>query len=168
MKRLQILLAGVLCHLGIASAVGQSNSFTVDAWAFDRGNARVFTEEYASAGPMVAFGGSSPVYVEYDIDFAEAGDYLLNIQYAAAESRPIELRLDGRSVGPVCRSATGSWDTSGALWEESVRLELSSGRHTFRLERANDFPHVTGLRFDALSRDSNGAVGHRRPQESYA
>jgi formylglycine-generating enzyme required for sulfatase activity len=168
MKRLQILLAGALGHVGFPAAMGQTDSFTVDAWAFDRGNARVFTEEYASAGPMVAFGGSSPVYVEYDIDFTSAGDYLLNLHYAAAEPRPIELRVDGRSVGSVCRLATGSWDTRGALWEESAPLQLSAGRHSFRLERADSFPHVTSLRFDALSGASAGPVGYRRPKDSYA
>ena len=63
------------------------NSFAVAAWAFDRGNARTFLDQWADAGPMVAFGGHTPVRIEYDIDFPVTADYMLNIQYAAAEAR---------------------------------------------------------------------------------
>lgn len=160
-----VIVTAVCCR---SWAFAQSRSFTIAAWEFDRGNARVFTEEYAGAGPMVAFGGGTPVQVEYDIDFAETGDYILNIEYAAATARPVGLWVDGRQVGLVCRSTTGSWDTSGAAWEESLRLELTAGWHTLRLERASDFPHVTRLRLDLASIGNPDDQGYRRPKTSYA
>jgi len=126
-----------------------AGSFEIPAWAFDRGNVRTFTEEWADAGPMVAFGGQSPVVVEYDIPFPVAGVYRLGIRYAAAMVRPVELSLDGKPLATVCRIANGSWQTSGATWEESASIELSAGDHTLRLARPDSFPHVVSLRFES-------------------
>ena len=131
------LIAGALDSL--------AGSVQMPAWAFDRGNVRVFTSEWADAGPMVAFGGASPVYVEYDFEAPAEGDYSLEIEYAAGTSRPVAMSLDGKTAGSVCRSATGSWNTSGAQREQSATLTLEAGRHTLRLERSGDFPHVVSL-----------------------
>ncbi len=126
-----------------------AHAFTIPAWAFDRGNAKTFTKEYADAGPMIGFGGESPITVEYDIEFPATTDYRLRVQYAAAEKRPVSLSVDGRALTNVCRSATGSWQTSGAGWEEGAVLSLGAGKHTLKLERGGAFPHLMNLRFDA-------------------
>lgn len=138
----------LLLALLLPGAAG-AGSFDIPAWAFDRGNVRVFTEEWADAGPMVAFGGSSPAWVEYDIPIPADGAYRLAICYAAADARPVELSLGGVKLGPVCRMASGSWNTSGAHWEESAMLELSAGLRTLRLERPGAFPHMVSLRFES-------------------
>ena len=140
-----------LLWLCLRPAAAQSNSFTIPAWAFDRGNVRTFTEEYADVGPMVAYGGHSPIFVEYDLEFPAAGSCTLSLAYAAGAARPVELLVDGQSLGPVCRSATGSWNTGGAQWEESSRFQVTAGRHTIALRRADDFPHVVSLRFEGLA-----------------
>ena len=89
-----------------------ANSFAIPAYAFDRGNAATFTSSWADAEPMVAFGGESPVAIEYDIDFPVTAQYALSLNYAAADARPVQLLVDGQNVGTCCRSATGSWNTS--------------------------------------------------------
>ena len=143
-----------------------AHAFTIPAWAFDRGNAQTFTKEYADAGPMIAFGGESPVVVEYDVEFPVATEYRLHVQYAAAATRPVSLSLDGRALTNICRSATGSWNTSGAGWEESAVFALTVGKHTIKLERAGDFPHVMNLRFDsALPLPSGGAVNRPKARK---
>ena len=71
---------------------------------------------------MVAFGGSSPIIVEYDIVFPASGAYKLQIKYAAAEKRPVELQMDDKTVAQVCRKTTGGWETSKATYEESAQL----------------------------------------------
>ncbi|MBI3853936.1 MAG: SUMF1/EgtB/PvdO family nonheme iron enzyme [Verrucomicrobia bacterium] len=138
-----------------------THSFAIPAWAFDRGNAQTFTKEWADAGPMVAFGGESPVFVVYEIEFPNATDYRLRVQYAAADKRPVVLSVDGRMITNVCRSATGSWNTSGAGWEESALFRLTAGKHTLRLERASAFPHVMNLRFDSALPLPTGWVVNR-------
>ncbi len=142
-----------------ACEANPTHSFTIPAWAFDRGNAQTFTREYAEAGPMVAYGGESPVVLEYDIEFPIATHYRLRVQYAAAGKRPVALSVDGRVVTNICRSVSGSWNTSGAGWEESAGLALTAGKHTIKLERAGDFPRVMNLRFDsALPLPANWTV----------
>lgn len=130
-----------------ANIHSRAASFDIPAWAFDRGNVRVFTEEWADEAPMVAFGGSSPVFVEYEVEFPATGAYTVHVQYAAASARPVELLVDRKPVGSVCRAATGSWNTSGAQFEESLTLNLTAGRHTFQLQRPGDFPHLVSFRF---------------------
>jgi len=126
-----------------------AGSILIEAFAFDRGNVKTFVSQYADGGPMVAFGGQSPVVVEYDVEFPVAAEYTLHIRYAAGSSRPVVLSLDGKPVGECCAGVTGSWNTSGARWEETCKLQITQGKHTIKLERPGSFPHVMALRFDS-------------------
>ncbi len=129
------------------SEANSANSFAIPAYAFDRGNAATFTSSWADAEPMVAFGGESPVAIEYDIDFPATAQYALSLNYAAADARPVQLFLDGQAVGTCCRSTTGSWNTSSAQWEATATLTLVQGKHTLKLQRDGAFPHVVALKF---------------------
>ena len=140
----------ILIALVILTAVGNSafaGSFVIPSWAMDRGNVRVFTDGWADTSPMVAFGGNSPIFVEYDIDWPADGTCQLDIQYAAGSPRPVALLLDGKPAGDVCRTTTGSWNTSGAKQEKSATFNLSKGKHLIRLERPADFPHIVAIGF---------------------
>lgn len=134
---------------GMAALEGSvgAGSFEIPAWSFDRGNVKTFRAEYADAGPMVAFGGRSPVMVEYDIEFPASGSYQLEIRYAAQEARPVSLLIDGKLTASVCCEPTGSWNTSGAQWATSLGLYIPAGKHTIRLQRSANFPHVVSLKF---------------------
>lgn len=142
-----VLVFALALAFGAPVPPAAAGQFEFPAWAFDRGNARTFTREYADAGPMIAFGGQSPVIVEYDIDFPAAGSFQLHIAYAAGQPRPVRLLLDGTLIGEVCRTATGAWNTSAVRWEASAAFYVGAGKHTLRLQRPGDFPHVIALRF---------------------
>lgn len=131
-----------------ASSTTPVQSFTIPAYAFDRGNAKTFTSSWADADPMVAFGGQSPVVVEYDIEFPVCGEFSISILYAASEARSVDVLLDGKNVAQGCRTASGTWNTSGAKWEEACRVFIAQGKRTIALERPDAFPHVVALRFD--------------------
>ena len=117
-----LMAASILAALPCGSAVafGQpaeadvkakpAGSFLIPAWAFDRGNARTFTSQWADAEPMVANGGTTPNLVEYDIELPVPATYAINICYAAQGARPVECFLDGSTLGQACRSATGKWN----------------------------------------------------------
>ncbi|MBN2294974.1 MAG: hypothetical protein JXM70_21275, partial [Pirellulales bacterium] len=126
-----------------------AGSFLIPAYAFDRGNVKTFTKNHADAGPMVAYGGISPIEVAYDIDFPITAEYSINIYYASAVARPTEIFLDEIRIGTCCRTTTGGFNTSQAKWEQSCKLNIRAGKHTIRLRRNVDFPHVVGLRFDS-------------------
>ena len=160
--RLMVAAGVVLLAASLSGAERETNTFTLDAWAFDRGNVRVFTEEWADAGPMVAFGGVSPTVVEYDFELPVATDCTLSLRYAAATARPVKLLLDGRVLGEGCRTASGGWNTSRAQWEEATRFTATKGRHTLKLERVGDFPHLVSLRVESAGPFPPGWV-LRRP-----
>jgi hypothetical protein len=98
---------------------------------------------------MIANGGQSPIVAEFEIEFPVCGEHTMHVLYAAADARPVELYLDGKLIGNCCSGTTGTWNTSGAKWEEAAKLPIAVGKHTVRLQREGAFPHVVSLRFDA-------------------
>ena len=144
------LACALLCLLVVLFAHrARAGSFEIPAWAFDRGNVKTFTADYADAGPMIAFGGRSPVLVEYDIDFPASGSYQLGVRYAAGKARPVTLFIDGKMSASVCCTETGSWNTSGAQWVDGANLYIPAGKHTIRFQRTGDFPHIVSLKFSS-------------------
>ena len=122
----------------------------IPGYAYDRGNAKTFAnpKQYADGGPMVAFGGQSPVVIEYDLDLPVDGSYKIRLRYAAHSARPVEFYLDQQHLGQCCRETTGSWNTSSAQWEDSFTRYIPPGKHTLRMERSGAFPHVMAIQLE--------------------
>jgi formylglycine-generating enzyme required for sulfatase activity len=158
------LLASVWLYACL-TARAEPRSFEIPAWAFDRGNAATYTNQWADAEPMVAFGGAAPIIVEYDIIFPASGTYTLEIKYAALDARPVELQMDNKTVAKVCRLATGGWETSKAACEKSAQLYIPAGPRTFRLQRTDAFPHIVSLRFTAEEIPANWAVNRPKARK---
>jgi len=147
----------------VFSAVrAEAGSFEINAWAFDRGNAQVYPnpEEDAHVRLLVGDGCESPWVVEYDVDFPVAATYTLHVRYASAESRPVDVLLDGRSLGKCCSEATSTlplpvgqpehpWKRGAAKWEEVCRFSVTEGKHTLKLTRKGPPPYVIALRFQS-------------------
>jgi len=151
----------------------EAGSLVIPAWAFDRGNGRIDAdpEKYADAGPVVGGGERQPWgwSLEYDIDVPVTGVYRLYIQYAAAESRPIEVYFDTRNVSKCCigvslspgSSGKPTWKSGGARWEmlrnrfggpaalsEVRNGKAEAGKHTLVLTSRNPLPHFVALRVE--------------------
>ena len=147
-------------------------SLTIPACTFDRGNVPILAspDQHADAGPII--GGQAnepdPFFAEYDVDFPVAGEYTLQIQYAAGEARPVDVWLDDRHLGKGCTGVTigtrpteypvrFSWSSRSATWEgfadhrkgSLVKLSVTKGRHTLKISRRGPFPHVKALRLDS-------------------
>ncbi|MDA1277135.1 MAG: SUMF1/EgtB/PvdO family nonheme iron enzyme [Verrucomicrobia bacterium] len=86
---------------------------------------------------------------------------MASLQTTPATSASEHNPMHGCAITNLCRTATGSWDTSGAAWEESALLSLTAGAHTLRLERAGNFPHLMNLRFDSALPLPPGWAVHR-------
>jgi len=93
-------VAAAFLTLGLAAPIqdtAEAGSLVIPAWAFDCGNVQIHADpgKYADAGPVVVSSPAKPWgwTVEYDVDFPVDGDYTLQICYAAAEARPIEVFL---------------------------------------------------------------------------
>jgi hypothetical protein len=150
-----------------------AGSLTIDAWTFDRGNARIYAspEQYADFGPLIgsAPGSTEAGMVEYDIDFPVTAEYELYVKYAAAKARPLDVFVDGKPLAKCCLGVTFgsapyehpirfSWNSSSAakVWEHAgdkkgrlVKLTIAKGRHTLRLARKGPLPHLLSMRFDS-------------------
>jgi len=178
--RLMRVVLGVAC-LAVWSVVFpliqvEAGSFVIPAWAFDRGNGRIDADpdKYADAGPVVGSGEEHERQpwgwsLEYDIDIPVTGVYRLHVQYASAESRPIEVYYDTRNVSKCCigismspgPSGKPTWKSSGARWEllrnrfggpatlSKVRNgKAEAGRHTLVLTSRKPLPHFVSLRVE--------------------
>jgi hypothetical protein len=150
--------AGSVCSCG-TSAGGEApakpgGSFLIPAYAYDRGvdivTCTAATSSYVDTEPMVG-NFRYPSQVEYDIEFPVSDEYALHICYAAHEARPLAVWLDGKELGPGCRTPTGGWNTSQASWEQTCQMSITSGKHTLKLSRDGSFPHVVALRFESAS-----------------
>jgi formylglycine-generating enzyme required for sulfatase activity len=127
-------------------------SLTVRADWFDRGNIRVSLpgQSYADKYACIWNAGNLPNQSEYDIDFPVTAEYTVHALYAAADSRPVEIHLDGRKLHIGFASVTGSWQTSTARWEQQCAVRITAGKHTVRLRCPGPcMPHICALRFDS-------------------
>jgi len=144
-------------------------TLNIPAWTFDRGNAVIYAspDKYADNGPVVGSeaGPSAAGSVEYDIDFPVDAEYTLHVSYAAADARPVEVFLDGKSVGMCCvgvgfgsapheQPIVFTSNSSGApkMWEgfsrdgKLVKMSIAKGKHTLKFSRGGPLPSLIGLR----------------------
>ena len=170
--RMESCLVACLAVSSIVSAAAwaEAGSLVIPAWSYARGNAQIHADpdQYADAGPVVGSGPERPWgwTVEYDFDVPVTSNYTLQICYAAAEARPIEIYFDGQHMGKCCmgvtfgsassgKSAQVTWNSSGAKWEGLYQSDLwrklqpiTEGRHTLKITRSGPLPHLVALRLD--------------------
>ncbi|MBM4044431.1 MAG: carbohydrate-binding protein [Planctomycetes bacterium] len=145
--RLAFKLVPALAGLVLAVAA-HAGEFTIGAADFDRGNVRVSLpgQPYAGKYPCIWNGGKYPNQAEYDIEFPVTAEYSFEALYAAADSRPVDIYLDGQKVHTGFASITGGWDTSHAKWEKQCTIRVTQGKHTVKLQRQECMPHICAFR----------------------
>lgn len=89
--------------------------------------------------------------VQYEFKVDQPGRYRLDAEYAAGESRPVRVAVNGvqlRALG--MRGTTGCWEESCQKWRLLARrVELRAGLNTLHIERDGYFPHIRAFRFRA-------------------
>ena len=149
-----ILVCGLLSAAASTCLGGPSGrtQFTIRADWYDRGNAAVFPlgGAYADKYPCIANGGVAPNQAEWDLEFPVTADYTLSVLYASAESRPMDIYLDGQELAQGLTAATGGFDTSRAAWEKQLSFHVEKGMHTIKIVRPGPcMPHVVALRLES-------------------
>ncbi|MDD4869183.1 MAG: hypothetical protein PHR77_01385, partial [Kiritimatiellae bacterium] len=144
---IRFILASLLLVI-LAPQTFASDEFTIEARDFDDGNVRVSLtgQPYADGPSCIWHGSGSPDRAEYVIEFPVSGDYTLFALYAAAQSRPVEITIDGQIVHTGFAGLTGSWQTKSAKWEQQCTMRIESGIHTITLQREGPLPHICALR----------------------
>ncbi len=118
-------------------AEGQRTSdraIVIEAEAFARGN---LVRDFTNYGPEIGVvynAGPLPNVAEYDVELAAGGTYLLALRYAAAESRPLDIFVDGAKLKSNAAAAvTGSWQPDTQTWSIESPLSLALGKHVLRI-----------------------------------
>jgi hypothetical protein len=89
-----------------------------------------------------------PNAAEWSVPITTAGNYRIEVEYAAALSRPVEALVDGVMVnGNALAGTTGSWCATPSITSAIATVSLTAGNHVFRLQRSDVFPHLKEIRF---------------------
>ncbi len=138
---LAAVIAGGALVLGLAATARcQPEAVEIVARDFQRGDASVL----AAYGEPLSIGG---LWAEYDFEIATGGNFTLAARYAAGESRPSRLLVDGVLIDDGALAGnTGSFASATGHWEDLAVLRLDAGAHTLRIERDPCLPHIAALR----------------------
>ena len=109
-----------------------------------RTNLRADAKRYGSAECTVLHSGQGgEQFVEFELRVPSPGSHVLAVRYAAEQSRPMRLLLDGKEVAPeVLKETTGGWMPQHQQWRTVATLDLPNASHVLRLERQDAIPHL--------------------------
>ena len=128
----------------IVSAFGEgktppSGTVITEAEDFARG-------KIGKNGPFVLNGNFKPNYAEWDFELPASGRFVLELNFASGESRPVKLFLNGELLTEqAAAGTTGGFADSNSKWMVECVLALKEGVNTVRLERPGGMPHFDKL-----------------------
>ncbi|MCS5575561.1 MAG: hypothetical protein NZ789_21750, partial [Pseudomonadales bacterium] len=129
-----------------------ASSLLIEAEAYQRGNVLKDTTKYGKSIGVLVNQGQVPNFTEYDIELPEAGWFQLEVRYAAEDSRPTKLFVDGKLVREdLAGGVTGSWLPDTQTWSVAGLFHFTAGKHVLRLEQPRFFPHIDKLLLVRLS-----------------
>ncbi len=126
----------------------------IEAENYVRGNLLKDSSNYGKGIGVILNGGAYPNFAEYDLTFPSAGQRQLEIRYAAAAARPVQLLINGEPVRTdAAGKATGSWTPETQTWEVQGVFHFTEGKNTIRLELSGQapFPHIDKLLLTSLA-----------------
>ena len=131
----------------LAATAASRSALALEAEEFSRGNLLIDRETFGTPqAPIARTGSEGAQFVEYDLTFAAPARLRLELRYAAEESRPVRVLLDGTEVAAgALADPTGGWKLDAQRWASVALLDVRAGRSVLRLERAADFPHLDQL-----------------------
>ncbi|MDA0932953.1 MAG: DUF1549 domain-containing protein [Planctomycetota bacterium] len=139
--------AGLGQNLGrylLAGTATLQSSIRLAAADIARGNLNVDRAQWGSEEvPIVHTKEGGLQHGEWDFETSAGGPQRLRVRYAAEESRPVRLLIDGVPVSEAALAATtGGWMPKDQRWFDVGSVTLEPGRHVLRLERHGSIPHV--------------------------
>ena len=115
----------------------------VEAESFARGNVQKDFDTYGAGIGVLVNQGQLPNFVEYDVNLETAGNYQLEMRYAAAAARPCLLMINGEKVKlDAAGKVTGSWNPDGQRWFVEGFFRMNAGKNVVRIEHPRFFPHI--------------------------
>ena len=127
-------------------AIADRAARVIEAEDFTRGNVLKDATGYGQGIGVIYNKGELPNVAEYEVPIETAGIFQLEIRYAAAAARGVQLSINGDLLkSDAAGRVTGSWNPDTQTWEIVGLFPLKAGLNTIRLERAQPFPHIDKL-----------------------
>jgi hypothetical protein len=131
-----------------------TGSMIIEAENFTRGNVLKQKDGYGQGIGVIINAGQLPNFIEYEVQIPTEGPFQIALRYAAAESRPTILTINGKVVRrDAAKETTGSWNPEGQKWFAETSLKLPKGKTTLRLECAGPIPHFDKIALLPISAD---------------
>ncbi|WP_417382552.1 DUF1553 domain-containing protein [Gimesia sp.] len=133
--------------IGADPRLYQSQSaILLEAEAYQTGNVKKSNIGYGEGIGVIYNAGKLPNIAEYEVEIPEAGRYQLEIRYAAAAARPVQLLINSDLVNDsAAGEVTGSWYPKSQQWKVQGVYQFKAGQNLVRLESKNAFPHFDKL-----------------------
>lgn len=91
---------------------------------------------------------SGPNAAEFEVRATASGSYKFQARYASADSRHLNLTVNGHQITSNALSApTGCFEQNCQIWMEQGEVFLQEGLNVIRLDTLGVFPHLTAIRF---------------------
>ncbi len=133
--------------LPLAPTAAGRDAFILEAEDWSRGTLIRDSTHYGSTQATLArTGNPGEQSMEFDITTATSGAYELWIRYAAQESRPVRISVNGKKVTENALTATtGGWKVDDLQWDFATEFALNPGRNVLRIDGPPHFPHLDQL-----------------------
>lgn len=117
-----------------------------EAEKYRKGNADKDTTTYGKdIGVIISYNATHKT-AEYLFTVPKTGEYELELRYAALESRPVRIALEGKVLFPeAAKATTGGWNPEHQAWHAIGRVPLKEGRNTLSIEGVGLLPHIDKL-----------------------
>ncbi len=113
----------------------------VEAEKYNRGD---FPKNFDSYGKDIGIieSGGKGTFAEWDLTIPAAGNYQVELRYAAQETRAVRLKLNEQTIAEnAAADVTGSWNPDGQKWEVQGVFKFVAGKNVLRLEAKGAIPH---------------------------
>ncbi len=111
-------------------------------------DARHMIRNSMQGGMWISAGGAEPYFIVWRVKTPQAGRYELRVRYAAEKSRPMEVRLDERTVFMGLARTTRSW--LEPEWYSEGTIELHEGANLLSFFSLKPPPNIDAVRLTKL------------------
>ena len=139
----------------LAGTLDIENRIQWQAEKFDRGNVIVDHENYGKNIGIISDPGGQKNFAEYDLAVKTAGLFQLELRYAARQSRPGRILMNGEPViDNAIAKTTGGWLPEHQQWHAEGLFRVAAGSFTLRVESEPMMSHIDQLRLTPLKGES--------------
>ena len=125
---------------------GVRGAIVLEAEKYKAGTADKVDTGYGEGIGVILSYDPTHTRAEYTVSVPKAGEYDLELRYAALESRPVKVLVDGKPVLlQAAKQTTGGWNPEHQAWKPEGRVRLAEGKNTLAIEAHRLLPHIDKL-----------------------